>query len=537
PVADMGDNEKVMQVIYNLRGLTVAKEDFITDEAVDLGKFGLANPQLVATVQEKGQTQTLLLGNTKDNKVYAKRQEESAVFFLKDNTVNLLKKNPNELRDKKLARFDPLYVSKLELKTRDQNIVIEKTKEYDYLITQPVNVLADRDAVKGFLDVLKELEIQNFVSNKSENLATYGLDQPEADITITLKDEPKPIKLQLGKKDERGILCYVKRTGGEPVFAAKAEKLHEPATRGYLAFRDKLVLEFNRDKAKKLVVERDGKHFLLEKGAGQEERWFLKEPLEVEADEDIINNIVWALSFLKADRHVEDGPTDLKPYGLDAPRLRATITYGKGLPMEEKAESKLLVAEKEPELESKTILIGRKVKEGENVNSYAMLQGSNLVFEMSWTEVRYLESEPASKVVVHLEYPEVTGVSITYPEKEIVYQKKAEAWEMIKPEQKTVATREIESILYNLKNLKADDIHQYSAKELTPYGLDKPLFKLTLNTEHGEKSVLMGNHAERGMHYVKSSGSDFIFLISHEKLEKLMKEKPVREASKAPAGG
>ncbi|HHT9151959.1 MAG TPA: DUF4340 domain-containing protein [Candidatus Hypogeohydataceae bacterium YC40] len=553
PVTDKGDNEKIMGVIHNLRGLTLKKEDFITDEAVDLDKFGLANPQLTAIIQEKGKTQTLLLGNTRDNKIYAKRLEESALFFLKDNTISLLKRHPNELRDKKLARFDPLYVSKVELKTRDQNIIIEKTKEYDYLITQPVNVLADRDTFKGFLETIKELEIQNFVADKTGNLAPYGLDQPEADITITLKDDPtKPIRLQIGRKDERGALCYIKRTGEEPVFSVKAEKLYDPATRGYLAFRDRLVLEFNRDKAQKLVMERDNKRFLLEKEQGQKENWLLKEPLEVEADEELTNNIIWSLSFLKADRYVEEGPKDLKPYGLDTPTIKVTITYAQGLPMEGKTEGgkatptegEIFVAEKEPKLESKTLFVGKKVKEGENANSYATLQGGNLVFEMSWTEVRYLESEPASKMLVKLEYPEVTGVSLTYfgggtatPDKEVIYQKKGEAWEMIKPEQKSIATREIESILYHLKNLKADSIAQYSAKDLTQYGLDKPLFKLTLNTDKGEKSITMGNQAEKGMHYVKASDSDFVFLVSHEKLEKLMKEKPVREASKAPVGG
>jgi hypothetical protein len=538
PVADKGDNEKIMAVIHNLRALTIAKEDFITDEETDLGRFGLASPQLAATVQEKGQQQTLLLGNARDNKVYAKRLEEPAIFFLKDNNVNPLKKHPNELRDKKLATFDPLYVSKVELKTRDQNIVIEKTKEYDYLITQPVNVLADRDAFKGFLETVKELQIQNFVADKPEDLTSYGLDQPEADITITLKDEPKPIKLQLGRKDERGALCYIKRTGEQPVFSVKAEKLHEPATRGYLAFRDRLVLEFNRDKAQRLVVEREDRRYLLEKRSGQEEKWFLKEPLEVEADEELINNAIWSLSFLKADRHVEEGPKDLKPYGLDNPRIKATITYAKGLPMEGKKEGDVFLAEKESALESQTLLVGNKVKGGaENANSYAMLQGGNLVLELSWTDVRYLEAEPASKLVVRLEYPEVTGLSLTYPEKEVVYQKKGEAWEMTKPEQKPIATREIEAILYNLKNLKADDIAQYSAKELTPYGLDKPLFRLTLNTTQGERFLAMGSHAEKGMHYAKAGDSDFIFLVSHEKLEKLMKEKPIREASKAPVGG
>ncbi len=537
PVADKGDNEKIMQVIHNLRGQTVAKEDFITDEEVDLDKFGLKNPQIVATVHEKGQSQTLLVGNSKDNKVYAKRQEEAAIFFLKENNVNVLKKNPNELRDKKLAKFDPLYVSKVELKTIDQNIVIEKTKEYDYLISQPVNVLADRDTFKGFLETIKESEIQNFVADKPESLAPYGLDKPEADITITIKDDPKPIKLQIGKKDERGALCYIKRTGEEPVFSVKTEKLYEPATRGYLAFRDKLVLEFNRDKGKRLVVERKDKRFVLEKKEGAEEKWLLKEPVEAEADEELINNIIWSLSFLKAEKHVAEGPKELTPYGLDNPRIKATITYAKGPSTPEKTEGELFIEEKEPQLDSQTILVGNKVSEGENVNSYAMLQGGKLVFELSWTDVRHFESDLASKVVVKLEYPEITSVSLSYPGKEIAYERKGDAWEMTKPEQKSVATREIESVLYYLKNLKADDIAQYSAKDLTSYGLDKPLFKLTLGTEHGEKALIMGRHAEKGLHYVKASDSDFIFLVSHDKLEKLMKEKPIAEASKSPMGG
>jgi hypothetical protein len=145
--------------------------------------------------------------------------------------------------------------------------------------------------------------------------------------------------------------------------------------------------------------------------------------------------------------------------------------------------------------------------------------------------------------LVSLEYPEVTGVTLSYfgggiaPEKEVIYERKGDAWEMAKPEQKSVPTREIEAILYHLKNLKADNVAQYSSKELASYGLDKPIFKLALNTEKGEKYIAMGSHAQKGMHYVKTGDSDFIFLVSHEKLEKLMKEKPVREAAKAPVGG
>ncbi|MEE9557869.1 MAG: DUF4340 domain-containing protein, partial [Candidatus Brocadiales bacterium] len=262
PVADKGDNEKIIQLIYNLNALVVNKENFITDDPKNIPAFGLENPQIIVTAYQKGAAQSVLLGHMRDDKVYAKRQDGNAVFFLKEMTVGLFKKSPNEFRAKKITgALDPLYVTNAEIKTKDQTIKIEKTVQYDYMITEPVRVLADRDAFKGFLDVIKQLEIQNFVDDDPKDLSAYGLDAPAAEITISIKDKD-PVKIQVGNKDKRGALCYVRRTGEKPVFSVKAGDFYDAATKGYLAFRDRLMLEFNRDKAKKLVVERKDRRFV-----------------------------------------------------------------------------------------------------------------------------------------------------------------------------------------------------------------------------------------------------------------------------------
>ncbi|OHB37609.1 MAG: hypothetical protein A3C38_00555 [Planctomycetes bacterium RIFCSPHIGHO2_02_FULL_50_42] len=532
PIADSGDNEKIMQVVYNLNALVVDKNDFITDEPKDLSTFGLDNPQITAVAYQKGVSQGVLLGHTRDNKVYAKRREGPAVFFLKDTTAGLFKKNPNELRAKKLAReVDSLYVTKCAIKTKDQEIEIEKTVQYDYMIKKPVEVLADRDAFKSFLDAIKDMEIQNFVDDKPADLSAYGLKEPAAEITIAVKDK-EPVRLQVGSKDKRGALCYVKRAGEEPVFSVKADNFYEPATRGYLTFRDRLMLEFNRDNARKLVIDRKDRRFVAGREKGATEKWMLSEPMVIDTDEEMINNIVWSLSFLKAENCEVESPKDLAQYGLDNPRIKATITYEEEVYVEEKEEAPegkgedIFLSEKsdkKAEMISKTVLVGNRVKEGQNVDSYAIIDGGNLVFHMSWTDIRYLEGDLTSKVVAQFDSDTVSRVHLNFPEKETLYEKKAEVWEMLKPEKKEVLSKEIDAVLYSLKNLKAESIAEYKSTDLAKYGLDKPQATITLNDNKGEKVLVMSQPAAEQPYFAKISNSDFIFVLSNADVQKLIK--------------
>ncbi len=540
PVADKGDNEKIIQLIYNLNALVVNKENFITDDPKNIPAFGLENPQIIVTAYQKGAAQSVLLGHMRDDKVYAKRQDGNAVFFLKEMTVGLFKKSPNEFRAKKITgALDPLYVTNAEIKTKDQTIKIEKTVQYDYMITEPVRVLADRDAFKGFLDVIRQMEIQNFVDDDPKDLSAYGLDTPAAEITISIKDKD-PVKIQVGNKDKRGALCYVRRTGEKPVFSVKAGDFYDAATKGYLAFRDRLMLEFNRDKAKKLVVERKDRRFVANWMPGASEKWMLEEPVKIDTDDELVNNIVWSLSFLKAEGFAEKSPKDLSRYGLDKPRIKATISYDEEVYVEEEegagpeggAEGEDIFLSDQGDEKvitvDKILLVGNKIKEGQNVDSYALVEGGDLVFHISWTDTRYLEGDLASKVVARFDSNTVNKVHLNFPEKETLYEKKAELWQMLKPEEKEVVSKEVDTVLYSIKNLKADSIAEYKGTDLARYGLDKPQLTITLNAEDGQELVVtMSQPGEGKAYYAKASNSDFIFVISNANVNKLLKGKAI----------
>ncbi|MGR3295620.1 MAG: DUF4340 domain-containing protein, partial [Candidatus Bathyanammoxibius sp.] len=171
---------------------------------------------------------------------------------------------------------------------------------------------------------------------------------------------------------------------------------------------------------------------------------------------------------------------------------------------------------------------GNKIKEGQNVDSYALVEGGDLVFHISWTDTRYLEGDLASKVVARFDSNTVNKVHLNFPEKETLYEKKAEIWQMLKPEEKEVVSKEVDTVLYSIKNLKADSIAEYKVTDLAKYGLDKPQLTITLNAEDGQELVVtMSQPGEGKAYYAKASNSDFIFVISNANVNKLLKGKAI----------
>ena len=189
PISDLADLEKVKDIIGKLKNLQIDSVDFLTEDAKDLVKYGLDNPRFTVTVNEKGVTQSVIFGNSLDNKVYVKRTDEPTIFFLKDNILGDLSKKPNDLRDRKVVRFESIGtygINKLEIKTQSDLMAVEKSLDLDWKITKPINIYADQDTVKNFLVKIKSLEIEDFVSDKPNNLETYGLKEPVFEISVSL---------------------------------------------------------------------------------------------------------------------------------------------------------------------------------------------------------------------------------------------------------------------------------------------------------------------------------------------------------------
>ncbi|MFO0792510.1 MAG: DUF4340 domain-containing protein [Candidatus Brocadiaceae bacterium] len=536
PVNDLADLEKVKELIGKLKNLQIDRADFVTETA-DLVKYGLDNPRYTVTVQEKGVAQSVAFGHTMDNKIYAKRSDEPTVFFLKDAILADVCKKPNEFRDKKVVRFESIGtygISKLEIKTQSDLIAIEKSIDLDWKLTKPISIYADQDTVKNFIEKIKTLDIEDFVSDKPADLAVYGLKNPVFEISVQKEEDRELARFYVGNKLPEGDKCYVKRVGEEPVYTVPSAEFYDKIDNALLAFRDRLVCDFNKDLAKKLVVEKPDRTFVCDvtnkKDQEGQIQWELSKPVQTIADTNAINQIIWDMSFLKAENFVIKGAKDLKVYGLDNPTMKILVTYEKepeppadDNKKEEKPEASAKPKEpREKICETRTLLIGKKVK-GDKSNSYGMMSDSDLVFELSWPKIRNFDAELVPTKVFTFEGSDVVRLALDYSDKSVQLEKKDNTWKLKNNEQKEVQGKEVDYFIRILNELKGSYIEQYKATNLTQFSLDKPQLIITIGLEGGELALYIGKKKDANNYYVKNKDSDYIYVVGTETISKLMR--------------
>ncbi len=533
PVSDRGDSERIKGILNELKNIKIDKTEFVSDNKDDISRHGLDKPRLTVSIGYKDKSQSILLGHNLDNKVYAKRDDESAIFLVHDVVIRDLDLEPNDLRDKQLLRFDSIGtygIEKIELKYPDTTLTMEKTKQYDWMIKSPTEILADRDTVRDFVEKIKDLQIQNYVDDSGENYDEYGLEKDFIEVSVFRKiGEGETVKFMIGNADANGGLCYVKRDGGNTVYSVPTENFYDVATGGFIAFRDKIVLEFPKENAQKLVIDRDGKTFVCQREADTNvEKWFLTNPVSVEADTDAVNQVVWNLSFLKVGKLVALSAEDLGKYGLDSPGIKVSVTYeGSG-----STESSDEVISEEGDLTkpkektTKTLLVGKKLEpEKDKSNYFAKFADEDIIFQIGWPDIRDYSIELASKSLFDFDTTQVNYLKIKYPEKKLSLQKdEDEKWKMLQPEEKILKGNFADRVLTAMNVLKAESVVQYTSDNLSEFELDNPRFSVTVGFKDGENSLLVGKITGTD-YFVMNKPLNLIYRVRKNKIENLVSEK------------
>ena len=541
PVDDLADMERIKEILTKLKNLQIESTDFVSDDPSELTKFGLDNPQLTVTITENDVAQTVQFGYTLDNKVYVKRTDEPTIFFLKDMILADLNRKPNDLRDRRVVRFDTIGtygLNKLEIKTATDSMVIEKALDLDWKITKPINVYADQDTVKNFIEHIKTLEIEDFVSDKPADLAAYGLQDVAFEICVTKEDDKQLARFYVGNKQKDGTKCYVKRINEDPVYTVATAEFYDKLENAILAFRDRLVSEFDKESAKKLVIEKPDRTFVCEKSSKKDSEgqdlWEISKPVQTTADTELINQIIWSMSFLKADSYVEKEPKDLKTYGLDEPVVKVSVTYEKPVEPAPAGQNKRKEEKPDPSgkppaavqktVETRTLLVGKRTQQDARADSYCMYSDSNLVFLLSWPKIKDFTAELVPTNVLRFEKMEVRKLSLVYADNAIQMEKTNNVWKLIGPNKKDPQGGEVDYYVRNLYDLKGSYIEQYKATNLTQFALDKPQLVVTVGLESGDAVLYIGKKKDENNYYVKNKDADYIFVVDNELIAKLLKK-------------
>ncbi|MBT6049873.1 MAG: DUF4340 domain-containing protein, partial [Candidatus Scalindua sp.] len=318
------------------------------------------------------------------------------------------------------------------------------------------------------------------------------------------------------------------------VYSVPTENFYDIAKAGYLAFRDKLVMEFPKEYAQKLVVNRDGNTIICEQAEGSTMRmpkWNMISPVKMPAELDSINQVVWNLSFLMANKIVTLSAENIGDYGLDNPLLSASVTYEEYAA----AHNNEVISDKADlvkpkELITKTLLIGNKIEpDKDKTNYYAKVDGQDIIFQVGWTDVRDYSIELVTRTLFNFDSINAKSIRIKHPEKNLFFQKNDEhMWQMVEPEIKLLSGNLADRIISSMKLLMAESIVQYSNENLSEYGFDNPQFSVTISFDDGEASLLVGKEAGND-YYVTGTDTNFVYLMNKNKIDELIEASVVRE--------
>ena len=361
PVVDLADAASVGKLLDAIANLRVARNDFVTEDTGDAAAFGLGQPSSKIVISEDRADQTLLIGadaKDREGKVYAKRASDASVFALRKSDLAALRKWAAELRSRQALSFEPDEVIAIDVGVHGKRIRLDRDDEA-WQMKEPSGFVPDNAQVEAFLDDMLGIAVQKWIDEPdAERVVEAGLSPPHATITLTVKDDASPRELRFGNRVPASLLCHARRGDNGPIFVIPEDFLTRLSA-GHLAFLSRKVLEFKRGDAVALRLERPDGAFEAER---RDDRWIMLEPEGAKADSAAMNEILWSLCYLEADRLVAENPDSLKEYGLDAPRITVVVSL-----------------DSDPRRQE-VLLVGKECEDG---TSYAMTRGGSRVFRVA----------------------------------------------------------------------------------------------------------------------------------------------------------
>jgi hypothetical protein len=119
-----------------LSAVANAKTNAIVNETADsLPKYGLSSPAISFSVADaKGGIATLLVGKKEGDEYFARDAARPTIFRINQDLYKKLAENFSDLRDKKLAHFDPATITHAEIHNVSGTILATRKNETDWIL-------------------------------------------------------------------------------------------------------------------------------------------------------------------------------------------------------------------------------------------------------------------------------------------------------------------------------------------------------------------------------------------------------------------
>ena len=353
PYTERLEDSQVNALISGVKDLTA--EDFVAKKD-DLKEFGLDIPKNKIQIFEKDNDKPyeIQFGTAPANsdKTYAFNPTMSEITVVDANKFNALKKGRDDLRSTIVFDIKRDDIQIIAVKTSVGETIIErievevekevekdgkkekqKVKEQKWTLKKPEGIKISENKVEQFVTKLLDIRVSAFLEKEPQDLATYGLKEPKATVTVTLKDGKGgtftksylfSILADLGD-------AYMKKDWESQVYQIQ-RRHYDVLLLSELNFADDVIMSIPPTSIRRISVElvyetvsgkeaEDSYSCKLDDATG---KWTAVGNKNREIDEEKINRIVSELSLVRVTSFIGRTPELVNRYKLNKPHIKIT---------------------------------------------------------------------------------------------------------------------------------------------------------------------------------------------------------------------
>lgn len=207
------DQDRVTLILKAFLNLKI--DNFEIDEPMSLSAYGLVKPNAEIEIFEDDNSIRVLFGNKKENgDYYIKLDSESPVYSVSEYVFVQIPESIDDIRVRKVVDIDPIKVRGIDIREGNNDLSMRRIGDKWRLITDG-KAKVNETKIKDLLNEIANLEVETFVDDNPPDLAPYGLDRPEIQITVTGPDDEK-ITILFGRKGEKKV--YTKISGQDSIY-------------------------------------------------------------------------------------------------------------------------------------------------------------------------------------------------------------------------------------------------------------------------------------------------------------------------------
>ena len=187
-------------------------------------------------------------------------------------------------------------------------------------ILHPVRSGVDSFALARLLNRLTGLKSLRLITEGPKDFSEFGLHQPEGALAFRAGDQDNTLFIGHISPIEKGY--YVAKGGDAKVYFISGD-VKRALDRPLIELRDKKLFTLKTDLVQRVIIERKGERWVLHKKEG---KWIFEGDEELKLDPEKVEVFLRPTLWAEAQSFEKEETPDLKPYGLDAPQARVSLS-------------------------------------------------------------------------------------------------------------------------------------------------------------------------------------------------------------------